>query len=532
MASGMGYLNKNYTNISAYDPSISQEILNDTAFLTARLFGGPVMMRDEIDPLIRSDVSSGTSGRYCIGRTTAQTIAVNPTIVSLAPGVAKFLPFGKGFGKTSLVKDAITGALGYADRQSLLSAVTGSASGSSWAGIKDNHIFYKFDTAYNDYINHVNMIARIMAIYLNIGDEEVPYCNKKFKEMDWAHYYDNEDPDAQNSDVKTSVIDEKEELSWNADEEEYMKKSSSAQKVFSYYGNEPEDTIFGPNSYIHFYTNSNTSYEESVSTNTRASSIQSMFEGVFEDSVKDIQFLFGGSTNEDGIIGDLTSLFSGLAENISNVSDITRSAANYLKGGRLVFPQMVDGTTYSKSLSLGIRFTSPYGDPISVFMYCLLPLAHIMAFSFPRQLDNNMYTYPFLVSAYSRGYCNVDMGVVTSIRVARGGQDDSSWSADGMATDIEVSLDITPLHSELMITSARHPFQFLANYGLQEYLGTICGVDMKGDTVRAQLDLIGTIFNNWVMDIIPNVIRGTQDYVLNSVIGQYAQGIMNFLRLP
>ena len=526
MASGIGYLNKNYNSANAYDPSIGQEILNDTAFLTARLFGGPVMMRDEIDPLIRASTEAG--GKYSIGRVTAQTIAVNPTIVSLTPGVAKYLPFGNWFGKTSLIADAINGVQGLAGRD-MLNTLTG---GSSLAGIRDNHMFYKFATAYNDYINHVNMIARVMSIYLNIGNEQVPYSNRIFKEMDWAHYYDNEDPDAQNSDLKNSVIDDDEELSWTSEEEAYMNQSANAQRVFSYYGNEPEDTIFGPNSYIHFYTNSNTSYDESVSTNTRASSIQSNFEGVFEDTVKDIQFLFGSTSNSDGILGDLTSLFTGLVDNVTNLNSLTRAAKNYLKGGRLIFPQMVDGTTYSKSLTLGLRFTSPYGDPISVFMYCLLPLAHIMAFAFPRQIDTNMYTYPFLVSAYSRGYCNIDMGVVTSIRVARGGQDDSSWSADGMATDIEVSLDITPLHSELMISSARHPFQFLSNYGLQEYLGTICGVDMKGDTVNAQLDLLGTIFSNWFRDIIPNVLRGVQDRVLNSLVGQYAQGITNFLRLP
>lgn len=530
MAGSIGYLNRNYSNISSFDPTISQEVLNDTAFLTARLFGGPVMMRDEIDPLIRS--STETGGKYSIGRTTAQTIAVNPTIVSIAPGIPKYLPFGSGFGKTSLIKDALNGISEFGNRDALLKSFTGSGSGSSWAGIKDNHMFFKFVTAYNDYINHVNLIARVLAIYLNIGDKEVPYCNRTFKEMDWAHYYDSEDPTAQNSDLNTSIINSDEELSWNADEDAYVGTSDSAKKVFSYYGNEPDDTIFGPNSYIHFYTNSNTSYDESVSTSTRASSIQSMFEGAFSDTVKDIQFLFQGSTNADGILGDITSLFNGLADNISNINDLTRSATNYLKGGRLIFPQMIDGSAYSKSLQLGLRFTSPYGDPISVFMYCLLPLAHIMAFSFPRQLDNNMYTYPFLVSAYSRGYCNIDMGVITSVRVARGGQDDSSWSADGMATDIEVSLEITPLHSEMMVSSARHPFQFLANYGLQEYLGTICGVDMKGDTIGAQLDLIGTIFSGWFRDLGPNILRGIQDRVLNSVVGQFAIGITNFLRLP
>ena len=573
------YVNYNSTTEDlgvSHDPTISEAILDDAAFLTARLFGGPIMMRDEVDPLIRAStgtnnlpnmfdnndqeethqlvvdsllsltnpisavihtagligdtIDASNAGRYSIGRTTAQTIAVNPTIVSIAPGKARYLKFLSGFGQQSVISDALKGISSAAGQ--LTTALKNS---SDFLGLKNNHMFYTFATDYNSYINHVNMIARIMAIYLNIGDLVVPLGNgKKYKSYDWAHWYDNETSDYDPGELQKGVSSDNSELSWESAEAEAISSygTQETQEVFSYYGNDPSDTIFGPNTYIHFYANSNSSYSEDVSTGTRQSAIQSQFEGVFSDTVKDIQFLFGGNMADSGFLGDVNALFSSLADMTGGVGDMAKAATNYLKGGRLIFPLMVDTTTYSKSLELGFRFSSPYGDPESVFLYCMLPLAHLMAFSFPKQIDQNMYTYPFLVSVYSKGYANIDMGVVTSIRIARGGQDDASWSANGIATDIEVSLSVTPLHSELMISSTRHPFLFLQNYGMQEYLGTICGVNMKGDTVSQQLKLIGAIFGNWFLDLIPNVLRGIQDWVRNSAPGSLVEGIAKFLTLP
>lgn len=523
MANKIGYTNKNYNETDQFDIKISQDIISNTAFITARLFGGPIMMRDEIDPLITAETANG---KYSIGRAAAETLAVNPIILSMTPGRAKALPFSSGLGLTSLVTDAISGI------NTLSGPITSSIVNSDFLGLKNNHMFYTMKTAYNDYMNHVNLIARIMSIYIGIGDELVPYTNCKFKEYNWKGYYDSEDSSAQNDEnLHQSVSNEQAELSWTNTEAESLNNSNS-KAVFSYYGNDPEDTIFGPNNYIHFYADANTSMDEDVSTGTRASAIQSNFENPFSDMVKDVQFLFGGASSEEGIMADINSLFSNLADSAGGLGDFAKAATNYLKGGRLIFPQMIDSSTYSKSITVGMKFSSPSGDPISVFLYCMLPLAHIMAFAYPQQIDNNMYTYPYMISCFAKGLINCDMGVITSARIQRGGSDDTSWSASGLATDIDVSLSITPLHNELMISSARHPFLFLQNYGLQEYLGTLCGVDMKGDSVMTQLNLIGTIFKNWVMDTPDNILRGLQDRILGSNLGMLAQGVIRFLTLP
>ena len=510
---------------------VSESIIGDAAFLTSRLFGGPILMRDEIDPLISTTTASG--GRYSIGRTTAQTIATNPTIVSICPGKAVMLPLLNRIGKSGVLHAAIDAATSGSDIDSFIKSGAANT-------LKNNRVFYRMGSAYNEYINYVNMIARLMAIYIGIGDEEVPYYKVKFKHFDWANYFDRSgqssgtplDHDVYGNPIHHAdeVIDDS--LSWNRDENEALSSGNNdAKDVFTYHGNDIDDNVMGPNHYIHFYTTANTSYDESTSTSTRSSAIASQFEGTFSDTVKDIQFLFG-SANNDGVLSDISALFGSVGLP-GGVDDFAKVAANYLKGGRIIFPDMVDDTTYNRGISLSMRFTAPAGDRMSIFLYCLLPLAHVMAFSYPKQVANNMYTYPFLVSCYCKGFFNCDMGVVTSVRIQRGGSDDLSWSADGLATDIEVSMEITPLHSELMISSARHPFLFLHNYGMQEYLGVICGTDMLKDNVRQQIDTVFTIFGNaFVRDKTKNMLRALGDWTMNTKLGFISREVTHFLQLP
>ena len=204
------YVNYNSTTEDlgvSHDPTISEAILDDAAFLTARLFGGPIMMRDEVDPLIRAStgtnnlpnmfdnndqeathqlvvdsltsgllhtagligdvIDASNAGKYSIGRTTAQTIAVNPTIVSIAPGKARYLKFLSGFGQQSVISDALKGISTAAGQ--LTTALKNS---SDFLGLKNNHMFYTFATDYNSYINHVNI--RQQDLYWITGSEDIP----------------------------------------------------------------------------------------------------------------------------------------------------------------------------------------------------------------------------------------------------------------------------------------------------------------------------------------------------------------------
>ena len=69
------------------------------------------------------------------------------------------------------------------------------------------------------------------------------------------------------------------------------------------------------------------------------------------------------------------------------------------------------------------------------------------------QGDANGYSSPFLVRAYSKGMFNVDMGIISSMSVTKGAE--CQWSDDGVPTQIDISIQIDDLYSNLFMSSVR-----------------------------------------------------------------------------
>ena len=103
-----------------------------------------------------------------------------------------------------------------------------------------------------------------------------------------------------------------------------------------------------------------------------------------------------------------------------------------------------------------------------------------------------MYTFPFVVRVYQQGNFNAQLAVISSIEINRGGDDGSAWTVDGLSTAWNVSITVTPLYSKLMMTSAEHPLLFLRNEGMLEYLGNLCGLDLKIHNSGVKYKLAGT----------------------------------------
>ena len=116
---------------------------------------------------------------------------------------------------------------------------------------------------------------------------------------------------------------------------------------------------------------------------------------------------------------------------------------------------------------------------------------------------------------------NCEMGIITSFRVQRGGSDDTQWTLGKLATEADVTMDVTPLYSSLMISATSQPFGFFKNDGLQEYLGTICGVNMKGDVGLLKLNIATTLLRGFVVDIKANVVTAFQQWLSTKLSGLY-----------
>ena len=457
-------------------------VLSECTFMASRLFGGPIMFTDAVDPHLDFDGN-------IMGRMTAQRIMHDPTIISLTPGKVKFSSGLQGDGADQLQKYIM-------DEDHDQSTLNG-LSEDQFASDK---LLYTFEQDYNNYMNYVNLIARVIAVFMGIGNESVRLpsadgtsidTGKKYSVFDWRRFQNKEGevPDESGSNFLAEVM------------------SDLATNI----------------QYVHFYGQNNSSYSEETSTSTRTSSIESQIESTFggNDMIKDFAFLSGLSGDATDAVDSLIAN-SGLQE--QGFGALLSQAKDYLKGGKMVFPQMIDQSTYGKSISLSFKFLSPSGDPESVFINCMLPLAHLMGFAMPRQIGPNTYTYPFLVRCFVRGWMNCEMGVVTSFRVQRGGQEDTQYNVFNQATEIDVSMDITPLYNVMYISKTTDGVNFFKNTGLQEYLGTLSGLNMKGDVLSMQKQLVVMLGQGFVYDIKAN-IKG----IVEDKLGQV---IYNWVTLP
>lgn len=466
----------------------------ELAYRAPRLFGGPFIYTPQVDPRIR--ISDGST-EAIIGRTTSQTLYQAPTIISITPGKVRMKNFlsiaGIGDGDSnSIIREIIS-----AD----VNGISTDDMNRFYKKFDSQKYFYDFQSAWSEYANLLNLNARIMSIMCGIGDRYVAGTKTKYKEynyINWQYRSDN----AQNIGEAQAWTD----------------VGGALSKVFTHFTDDLARNFAPANQYVHYYGGVSTDASDNVSTSTRESSIQSKFESSFDDTVKDIQFLVGDSLSDvaEGIKEDIGDIFgkSGLDSEQGGWKSLMESVNGYLKGAKLVFPQMVDDFTYEKSITCHCRFASPYGDPESIFIYCMLPLASVLAMTLPRQESNNQYKSPLLCRAYSQGYFNCELGVISSLRVERGGPDKFSWTAGGMPTEIEVQFDITPLYTQLMGTSAAKPAQFLHNDGLQEYLATICGADMKGDAISAKVNMFWTLAQTSLSDLPQGFLNKIRDSAL------------------
>lgn len=487
-----------YTDPENTDQAIDRTITGDSDsdyqtlyWRYIRSFGCPPQYNDKVDKQYMQSKAPSC------GRVFAKTMLAHPTILSICPGTVDYLPGFSSEQKDEFYRSVLDLASGDSSLRSRLQ--------------KDkntnnlNGQLYKFKSAHTAYSHIVNLLCRTCAIFMGIGDETIPWGTKSLKHFDYA-YWTNPDKEPHNTPSHTSVFG--------------TMVDDIAREV---------TTAVSDAHYVHFFlTENGTSVDESSRTSTSASMLEEMVNGSQLHQIgRNLEYLFGapiGSIEKsDDIESDINAIFNGGNTKSGFLSNIGKIAANYLKGGRMVFPQMVDNVEFDKSISCTCKFVSPYGDLKSIFLRCVVPICHLMAFALPKQLSQNMYTYPFLVRAFQKGHFNCDLGVMSGLTLKRGGSDDTGWSVHGMATEWEASFDIIPLYSQLMVSSTANPFLYLQNTSLIEYLATICGCDLKANNLSVKLDIAKTMINNQFSDRPTELWRG-----LAEGVASLADGILQF----
>jgi uncharacterized protein YraI len=346
------------------------------------------------------------------GRVLNKTIMSNPSILSIAPGTIKMFPNLGNNKKDIMFTFAKEVAAG---NQSLVNKILANESDA----FSDK--MYTFKSATAEYAGYLNLLCRASAIMLGIGDKTIPYTTTKLKNFDYSYW------------SIRKKYNYKAALASDADSSMFTNfwPGGSAGST----ANSIVDAAIGDTSYINFFLNgSETSISESINTSISDSPLDQYLNvgGQLEDIIN----YFTGSgfniTNSD-ISSALESVFG--SESNTVTKSMLKLGKNILKGGKLILPKMLSTATYGRSISCNMRFVSPYGDPYSIFLKCIVPVCHLLAMALPKQIADNMYTYPFVVRAAQLGRFTVDLGVISNITVNRGGSDDTSWTVDSLATE-------------------------------------------------------------------------------------------------
>ena len=267
---------------------------------------------------------------------------------------------------------------------------------------------------------------------------------------------------------------------------------------------------------IVFYMDGVNSISDDYGNSTRESQLVSQING-YSDTVKEINYLLGyGKANSD-LLNDsmegfesakstLNQAVEGFTSGSGVLGALLGNANTILSGGKLVFPEMWSDSDYDRSYSIDIKLRSPEADEVSIYMNIIVPLIHLIALTAPRDFvggGSNGYMAPFLVRAYVRSLFNIDLGIITSLSVNKGGE--ANWSAaTNLPTSVDVSISIKDLYKSMFITEGSSS-RLIADDAELEQLMTLSGVPYYRLNPAQKFEMFGGILEGNVAGIIPTV---------------------------
>jgi len=230
---------------------------------------------------------------------------------------------------------------------------------------------------------------------------------------------------------------------------------------------------FGTDNAVYlYYSDEGSALNQSFTNTTGPSGLSSTLQSA-SDAVKEWGFFLNaaglergtglakfGTALQDSVGGNSNSLLGRLFGNV------TEGVSTILAGNNLSLPEIYMDSDTAVEHSFKVKLVSPYGDPESVFLYVLRPLARLLAFSLPRQYGPNSYQSPFIVQAFSKGQFNCQLGIVTNLSISRCGQGGESHTINHIPTELEVSITIQDMYEKV----------FLSN----EYFGNSAGKALIG----------------------------------------------------
>ena len=199
------------------------------------------------------------------------------------------------------------------------------------------------------------------------------------------------------------------------------------------------------------------------------------------------------------VAGDIVSF-----NNTQDLGAIVQSFATS-NGMQVKYPNLWTDSAYSKSMSFDFTFTSPYGDPLSIFKYVYVPFFALLTFAMPRQAAENGYVSPFLVRCDIPGVTTSDLALISDITWTKGGNS-NLWTKDGLPREITCSITVQDLYQYLAMSKR---ISFLsANPSYAVFLDSLSGMLALNDTTED--DRLNSYFKEMINRVNGEEMKGAQ----------------------
>ena len=276
---------------------------------------------------------------------------------------------------------------------------------------------------------------------------------------------------------------------------------------------------------ILFYADSFNEASEDFGNDTRESSLVSTING-YSDNIKEINYIMNYQNGEIGAAAADNDAFNAAREGIQSTINtfakgkgvlqaLLGNSTTILAGGKLVFPELWNDSSFDRSFSINIKLRSPDSDPLSIYLNIIVPFIHLIALTAPRNfLDNsNGYISPFLVRAYFRGIMNIDLGIVTGLSVTRGGE--GNWTLDNLPTSVDISLTIKDLYKSMYLADGGLNNKFIGNDGEVDYLMNLAGINIAQESFRRRATLASAIYGGQFRSLGARIGVAAQNEYIN-----------------
>lgn len=444
------------------------------------------------DAQLQSDLSIFDDTSY-MGHKYIERIAQRANILYITPGSPKFLK-----GATKETKEKLL--------RTMLGLTDGSLkSAEAMAFMEDEGSlrYYSFDEDLEGFYEYLNPMLRAAARYLGLHDERV---SAEDATLDKFH--------------------------------------------FSEYIGAPMTEGYNAYGALTFYVDGLNNSSDSIGNTVSPSSFVDQFDQSITSTAQEIWTIAGKGLN-DLTGSELANSVSGMEGAQQAMHDIDNFVNKFLGGntflknlsvggsvmavgGHIIFPEIWrDSDFRGETFTLNFKFVSPDNDDESIFWNCLVPMMVWICLAAPRGYDNiDGFGPPFCVRAFCQSMFHIEMGYVTGLQISKGGE--GMWTASGLPTSIEISVQIKDLYDNIYISSGSKDYNFswwniaqnvgeitrktpfLKNTAMLNWIANSCGVNINKPDILRDIDMYFThVYVNPILDIIPNYSLMLHDTVRN-----------------